>query len=134
MLLCQAPGARNGEADLRSPSGFSLVTAASRKVQASVPVLIERLFRRVELLTTVSLAEHFVEMSLSIPESAVDGLVYIRSPLRCRVAAGVHSHQPGRTAASDDLADFSCHRAPPAVRGKQMARGFVPDAANHPPS
>jgi hypothetical protein len=37
--------------------------------------LIERLLRRVELSPTVSLAEHFVEMSLSIPESAVDGLV-----------------------------------------------------------
>jgi len=73
-------------------------------------VLVERLLRRIELSPEVSLTEHLVEMSLRIPQSAVDGLVQILSPLGFGVAAAVYAHQPSTSFASDDLADFSCHK------------------------
>jgi hypothetical protein len=66
--------------------------------------------RRIELSPAVSLTEHFVELSLRIPESAVDSLVQILSHLGFGVEAAVNAHQPRANAASDDLADLSCHR------------------------
>jgi len=52
-----------------------------------VALLLACLLRRVEISPAVSFGEHFVEMSLSIPQSAVDGLVQILSLLSFEVAA-----------------------------------------------
>jgi hypothetical protein len=64
------------------------------------------LLRRIEIPTAISLAEHFVEMSLSVPQSTVDGLVQVLSLLSFRIAAVECANQPSMVTASDDLTDF----------------------------
>jgi len=62
-------------------------------LKPSIQVLIQCLLRRVPAV--IPLAEQFVEMSLSVPQSAVDGLVQVLSLLVLRIAAVVHARQPG---------------------------------------
>jgi hypothetical protein len=68
------------------------------------------LLGRVEIPAAISLAEHLVEMSLSVPQSAANGVVQVISFLGFGIAAVVHTHQPSVGTASNDLTDFSCHR------------------------
>ena len=74
----------------------------------------------------ISLAEHFVEMSLSVPRPAADGLVQILSLLGFRIAAAVNAPQPSVATASDDLTDFSCDRDTSA--GVAHTNGTLRDA------
>jgi hypothetical protein len=86
-------------------------------------VLIERSLRRVEILAAVSLPEHFVEMSLCIPQSAVDGLIQILSLLGFEVAAAIYSHQPSTRPRRMIWPTFRAIETPPPVRSEKLAHG-----------
>ncbi len=72
--------------------------------------ILERLLRRIQIPAAVSFAQHQVQMSLSIPESAVDSLVHVLALFHFRIAAVVRTYEPGTSAAPCDLTEFSCHR------------------------
>lgn len=79
-------------------------------LKPAIQVLIQCLLRRVQIPAPIALAEHFVEMRLSVPQSAVDGVVQVIPFLGFEIAAVVYAYQPSAGTASDDLTDFSCHR------------------------
>jgi hypothetical protein len=49
-------------------------------------------------------------MSLSIPQTAVDGLIQVFPLLGFGIAAVVHTYKPDMGPAPYDLTDFSCYR------------------------
>lgn len=57
----------------------------------------------------VSLAEHLVEMSLGLPQSAVDGLVQVLSFLGFGIMAVIYPHQLRAPSTPNNLPDFTCH-------------------------
>jgi hypothetical protein len=56
--------------------------------------LIQCLFRRLQIPAMIALTEHFVEISLSVPQPAMDGLVQVASILGFGVTTVVHAHKP----------------------------------------
>jgi hypothetical protein len=97
------------------------------ELEPAIQVLIQCLLRRVEIPAAISFAEHFVEMSLSVPQSAVDGLAQVVSPLGFGIAAIVYAHQPSAATASDDLPDFSCHTHGGAAHQWHTAQRYSTD-------
>ena len=100
----------------RNTTNSSLVILKALRLQPrpganldpAIEVLIARLIRQVEIPAAITLTEHFVELTLSLAQSAVYSLVQVIPFLPFRIAAIVYTHQPSAAVASDDLPSFSC--------------------------
>jgi hypothetical protein len=91
------------------------------ELQPSIQELVQGLLRRVQVAAPVSLAQQLVQMSLSVPQTAVDGLIQIFPLLGFGIAAIVYTYEPGSGAAVYDLTNFRAIEIPQLTRGTRVA-------------
>jgi hypothetical protein len=89
--------------------------------QPSIEIVIQGLLRRVQIAASVSLTDHIVQMSLSVPKTTAHGLVQVFPLLGFGIAAVVHTPRAANVRRAVPSDRLFVPQTPPLMRGTRVA-------------